>query len=158
MRDKEGKPVAGATISVKGKKINAVSGNDGAFSIAAASGDVLVASSVGYETYEIKVGSTGSSIGIHLATNASLLGDVVVVGYGTQRKKDLTGSVTDINIADTKKYTTSDISQLLQGRATGVAVNSDGQPGAGDLLFDSRAPEIGRRLPGESGRKEVDRS
>ena len=130
VKDKEGKPVAGATISVKGKKINALTAADGSFSIAAANGDVLVVSSVGYTSYEMKVNGTAANLTIELATNANILSDVVVVGYGTQRKKDLTGAVSDINVNDIKKYTTSDVSQLLQGRATGVAVNSDGQPGA----------------------------
>lgn len=129
VKDKEGKPVSGATISVKGKKINAITGADGSFSIVAVNGDVLQISSVGYTPYEIKVNGA-ASLNVELATNANILSDVVVVGYGTQRKKDLTGAVSDININDIKKYTTSDVSQLLQGRATGVAVNSDGQPGA----------------------------
>jgi len=130
VRDKDGKPLAGATVSVRGKNINTASLDDGSFSIAAATGDMLVISSVGFENYEMKVGAGGSSISIQLATNTNLLSDVVVVGYGTQKKKDLTGAISSINMADTKKYTTSDISQLLQGRASGVAVNSDGQPGA----------------------------
>ena len=130
VKDKEGKPVAGATIAVKGKKINAITAADGSFSIAAVSGDLLIISSVGYNTYEIKINAAGTNLNIELATNANILSDVVVVGYGTQKKKDLTGAVSDININDIKKYTSSDISQLLQGRATGVAVNSDGQPGA----------------------------
>ena len=130
VKDREGKPVGGATVSVKGKKINAITAADGGFSITAAAGDVLVVSSVGYVTYEIKVNGTTANYTVELTTNANVLSDVVVVGYGTQRKKDLTGAVTDINVNDIKKYTTSDVSQLLQGRATGVAVNSDGQPGA----------------------------
>jgi len=71
-----------------------------------------------------------NSITAQLVTRIESLEDVVVVGYGTQRKKDLTGSVSSVNINETRKYTTNDISQLLQGRASGVAVNSDGQPGA----------------------------
>jgi TonB-dependent SusC/RagA subfamily outer membrane receptor len=58
------------------------------------------------------------------------LEDVIVVGYGTQKKKDLTGSIVGVNMNETKKYSASDISQLLQGRASGVGVNSDGQPGS----------------------------
>lgn len=126
---KDGVPVNGATIIVKNKKISVVSGTDGKFSIAANTGDVLVISSVGYDAYEVKLGKE-KNIVANLIIKAGTLDDVVVVGYGTQRKKDLTGSVSSINISDTRKYTTSDISQLLEGRATGVAVNSDGQPGA----------------------------
>jgi TonB-dependent starch-binding outer membrane protein SusC len=130
VKDKDGKPVTGATVSVRGKNINAISAEDGAFTVKAGAGDVLLISSVGFETFQLKIGANTSSLNIQLVTNANVLSDVVVVGYGTQKKKDLTGAISSININDTKKYTTSDISQLLQGRASGVAVNSDGQPGA----------------------------
>ncbi len=126
---KDGMPVNGATITVKNKKINAVSSADGKFSIAAATGDVLVITAVGYNAYEVKLGSN-NNIAVNLITKVETLDDVVVVGYGTQKKKDLTGAISTINMAESKKISTSDLSQLLQGRATGVAVNSDGQPGA----------------------------
>jgi TonB-linked SusC/RagA family outer membrane protein len=129
VKDKTGNPVSGATISIKNKKTSTFTGTDGRFSIIAAAGDVLVVSSIGYDNSEVTVGS-GSSVNVELTTRVSSLDDVIVVGYGTQKKKDLTGSIVNINIGDTKKYSTSDISQLLQGRATGVEVNSDGQPGA----------------------------
>jgi len=128
VKDSIGNPVKGATIKVKNKKIFTTSGEDGGFTIAASPGEVLQVSSVGYEPTEIVAGS--GAVMVSLAGKATSLDDVVVVGYGTQRKKDLTGSISAINISDTKKYTASDISQLLQGRAAGVAVNSDGQPGA----------------------------
>jgi TonB-dependent starch-binding outer membrane protein SusC len=130
VRDRDGNAVTGATITVKGKNISTASSSEGTFSILAGSGDVLVISSVGFENYEIKVAANAANLNIQLVTNINLLSDVVVVGYGTQKKKDLTGSVSNINVNDLKKYTTSDISQLLQGRAAGVVVNSDGQPGA----------------------------
>jgi TonB-dependent starch-binding outer membrane protein SusC len=126
---KDGAPVAGATIAVKNKKINAVSGADGKFTIAANTGDVLIITSVGYDAYEVKVGNNKNIIA-NLTSKTETLDDVVVIGYGTQKKKDLTGSISSINMAETKKFSASDVSQLLQGRATGVAVNSDGQPGA----------------------------
>ncbi|MFI5131240.1 MAG: SusC/RagA family TonB-linked outer membrane protein [Chitinophagales bacterium] len=129
VKDKEGKPVQGATITVKNKKVNAVSGVDGRFTVAAVAGDVLQVTSIGYEAFEIQIGSE-SNLTIELTTRVSSLDDVIVVGYGTQRKRDLSGSIVNVNVNETKKYSTSDISQILQGRATGVSVNSDGQPGA----------------------------
>jgi TonB-dependent starch-binding outer membrane protein SusC len=126
---KDGVPLSGATIVVKNKNANTVSTSDGRFSIAAAAGDVLVITSVGYEVYEIRVGES-KNISANLIIKPGTLDDVVVVGYGTQKKKDLTGAISTINMAETRKISTSDVSQLLQGRATGVAVNSDGQPGA----------------------------
>jgi len=126
---KDGAPVSGATITVKNKKINTVSGTDGKFTIVVNTGDILVITSVGYDAYEVKV-SDAKNIVANLNVSAAILDDVIVVGYGTQRKKDLTGSVSSINMNDAKKFSSSDVSQLLQGRVTGVAVNSDGQPGA----------------------------
>jgi TonB-linked SusC/RagA family outer membrane protein len=127
--NKEGNPVSGATVSVKGKRINTVSNAEGKFTIQAGKGDVLFITSVGFDTYEVKV-NDAADITVQLTIRVESLDDVVVVGYGTQRKKDLTGSVSNVNINETRKYSTSDVAQLLQGRATGVAVTSDGQPGA----------------------------
>ncbi|MEO8404230.1 MAG: TonB-dependent receptor [Chitinophagaceae bacterium] len=128
VKDRDGNPLRGVTISVKNKLVSTASADDGSFTIAAAVGDVLQVSSVGYETIDVKV--TSRNVAVELVTKVSSLEDIVVVGYGTQRKKDLTGSIVGVNVAETKKYSSSDISQLLQGRASGVAVNSDGQPGA----------------------------
>jgi len=129
VKDKEGVPVQFATVAVKAKKLNAVTDEAGKFSIAAAAGDLILITAVGYDNYEIRVGKETNLV-VEMTTRIASLNDVVVVGYGTQKKKDLTGSIVNINTNDTKKYSTSDISQLLQGRASGVEVNSDGQPGA----------------------------
>lgn len=127
--DKAGKPVSGATVTVKGKSVATKTGDNGNFSVTASPDDVLIITSVGFATQEVSL-SGKTSISIVMDAAASDLGEVVVIGYGTQRVKDLTGSVSAINIGETRKYSTSDMSQLLQGRATGVQVNSDGQPGA----------------------------
>jgi TonB-dependent starch-binding outer membrane protein SusC len=129
VKDKDGNPVRGATVAVKNKNVSVVSTDEGQFSISAVAGDILQITSVGYEKYEVTV-KDGNNITAQLATRVESLDDVVVVGYGTQKKKDFTGSISSVNVNETRKYTTSDISQLLQGRVTGVAVNSDGQPGA----------------------------
>lgn len=127
--DKKGAPVKGVSVTVKGSAVGTSTADNGSFSIAAAKTDVLVFSSVGFASREVPVSKLGSA-GLVLESASGDLEEVVVVGYGTQKKKDLTGAVSNINITETKKYSTSDISQLLQGRATGVAVNSDGQPGS----------------------------
>lgn len=127
--DKNGNPLGGVTVTVKGTTTATTTADNGSFTITARPDDILVISSASYETGEIKVGSQ-ASVSFSLAQKIDILQDVVVVGYGTQLRKDLTGSVATVNVAETKKYSTSDIAQLLQGRATGVAVNSDGQPGA----------------------------
>ncbi|MCW3091799.1 MAG: TonB-dependent receptor [Ferruginibacter sp.] len=127
--NEQNNPVAGATVTVKETKKTAVTDGQGKFSIEANAGQSLTITSVGYESKELAINSQGS-VSVALNQFVSTLNDLVVVGYGTQRKKDLTGSVSNVNIEETRKYSTSDISQLLQGRAAGVAVNSDGQPGA----------------------------
>ncbi|MEJ8843595.1 TonB-dependent receptor [Lacibacter sp. H375] len=127
--DKAGKPVSAATVTVKGKSVATKTGDNGNFSVTASPDDVLIITSVGFATQEVSLNGK-TSISIVMDAAASDLGEVVVIGYGTQRVKDLTGSVSAINITETRKYSTSDMSQLLQGRATGVQVNSDGQPGA----------------------------
>src|ERR1051325_10831960 len=81
VKDKSGNPVQGASVSVKSKNINTLTGADGKFSIAAASGDVLVISSVAYETTEVAVTGNGM-INVEMATSIRSLDDVVVVGYG----------------------------------------------------------------------------
>ena len=129
IKDKDGNPLAAATVAVKNKKVNAVADAEGRFTISAAPGDILLVTSVGYADVEIKLGDQ-ATVMIELSLKVSSMEDVVIVGYGTQKKKDLTGSIVNINTNETKKYSTSDISQLLQGRASGVQVNSDGQPGA----------------------------
>jgi TonB-dependent starch-binding outer membrane protein SusC len=123
------KPIEAATVIVKQTKASAVCDAQGNFSIVASAGQTLLVSSVGYESKEVKV-SKENTITIVLNSSNTNIDEVVVIGYGSQRKKDLTGSISSLNITDAKKFSTNDISQLLQGRATGVAVNSDGQPGA----------------------------
>ncbi|MEO5893714.1 MAG: TonB-dependent receptor plug domain-containing protein, partial [Ferruginibacter sp.] len=122
-------PLLLATVTVKQTKRSVVTDEEGRFSVEANKGQTLVITTIGYESQEIIIGDQ-PTVQVTLLQVSSTLNDVVVVGYGTQKKSDLTGSVASVNIAETKKYTTSDISQLLQGRASGVAVNSDGQPGA----------------------------
>ena len=127
--DSKGAPLPGVTVTVRGAQQKAITNADGSFEIDANEKDVLVVSHVGFKEEEVTL-KRGQNIKVTLSEAVGVLSDVVVVGYGTQRKRDLTGSIASVNIAETKKYATSDISQLLQGRASGVAVNSDGQPGA----------------------------
>lgn len=127
--DNKGTPLPGVSVVKKGTSNGTNTSADGSFSLEASVKDILVFSYVGYGTREVTVGK-GGKISLVLESATAGLDEVVVIGYGTQRKKDLTGSIGNINVNDIKKYTTNDISQLLQGRVTGVAVNSDGQPGA----------------------------
>ncbi len=127
--DENGAPLPGVTVTVKGKQLSAVTDASGGFSIQASEGASVLVTSVGFSPQEFILRGSGAQ-SIRLSSSAQSLEQVVVVGYGTQRRRDLTGSIVSVNVNETKKYSTSDIAQVLQGRAAGVAVNSDGQPGS----------------------------
>ncbi|HEX6171982.1 MAG TPA: TonB-dependent receptor [Chitinophagaceae bacterium] len=130
VKDAKGSPVASVTVAVKGGSISAITADDGSFTIAAKDGDVLVFSSVSFETTEVKV-TSASSYAVVLTSNALVLTDVVVVGYGTQRKKDVTGAVKSLKSDEFNKGIVNTPQQLLQGKVSGVNVtSSSGEPGA----------------------------
>lgn len=125
----KGEPITGASVTVRGSKTGTTTDAQGAFQITAADGQTLEITGVGYNPTQVVLSGSGP-ISVTLQQRVGGMEEVVVVGYGTQRRRDLTGSVATINVAESKKYVTSDVSQLLQGRAAGVQVNADGQPGA----------------------------
>lgn len=132
--DKSGKGIPGVTVSVKGTISATQTDNEGKFSIVAANNAVLVFSSVGYATTEVPV-QNRSTIATTLGTQESALNEVVVIGYGTTRRRDLTGSVSTVNEKNFNKgvYTSPD--QLIQGRAAGVQItNNSGQPGGATTI------------------------
>src|ERR1700754_13728 len=126
----DNQPVPGATVQVKGTKVLAQSGADGTFTISLpnASG-TLVITSVGFTNLEVPV-TAGAPVGdVSLTTAPNSLNDVVVTGYTTQRKKDITGSVSIVNVADMKSVPSGSTESLLQGQASGVNIASSGKPG-----------------------------
>ncbi|MET0392900.1 MAG: TonB-dependent receptor [Chitinophagaceae bacterium] len=125
----DNKPLGSVSVQVKGKTTGTTTDESGAFSLAAAAGDTLVFSAVSYEPVEAAVPSSGP-ITIELQPVAAALDDVVVVGYGTQRRKDLTGSVGSINTKELKSLPVPNIGEAMQGRAAGVQVVSSGAPGS----------------------------
>jgi TonB-linked SusC/RagA family outer membrane protein len=130
VKDAKGSPIASVTVAVKGSPTSAITGEDGSFTISAKDGDVLVFSSVSFETTEVKI-TSASSYAVVLTTNAVVLSDVVVVGYGTQRKKDVTGAVKSLKSDEFNKGIVNTPQQLLQGKVSGVNVtSSSGEPGA----------------------------
>lgn len=121
--------LAGVTIQVKNEKIASVTDENGRYSISVPSNAVLEFSYVGYNTAEEKVGNR-SVINVMLRNNNQQLVDVVVVGYGTQRKATLTGSVSAIKGSEVTKAPVMNVSNALAGRLPGlVAVNTSGEPG-----------------------------
>lgn len=129
VKDGENKPLAGVSISIKGTNTVVISDEQGRYSINAVEGDQLEFSYTGMETKSTPVGK-GNQLNIELASAAGSLDDVVVIGYGTQKKSDLTGSVVSLSEKNFKNYAVPNVSQLLQGKAPGVFVSTlSGQPG-----------------------------
>lgn len=127
--DSKGDAVPSATVTVKGTSNSSVTAADGSFSISVPAGSkTLVISSVGFDTKEVAI---SDNMSITLEAKNAALNEVVVVGYGTRKVKDLTGSVANITPKDFNKGQISTPDQLLQGRTPGVLVTpSSGQPGA----------------------------
>lgn len=129
--DKDGQPIPGATIRVKSGKSATISDNDGHFTIkGVTTGDILVISYQGYTQREIAVSADLSSI--QLTASENTLTEVVVVGYGTTQKKDLTGSVSTLSSAQVRDLPVSSIDQKLVGQIAGVQISAPtGAPGGG---------------------------
>lgn len=128
--DDGGNPLSSVSVQNKKTGVGTSSGADGFYKIAASIGDSLVYTSVGYKPNAIKV--TSPSQNIIMASDAGTLSDVVVVGYGTQRKGDVTVSIDKVNMGDLNKAPVRSFDEALGGRVAGVQVTSStGQPGAG---------------------------
>ena len=129
--DADGLPVAGANIIVVNTTRGTQSDFDGNYSINAASGETLRFSYLGFTTRDIVVGNQ-PTIDVVMIEDASKLDEVVVIGYGAQKKSDITGSVASVKTEDLNAFPVLDAAQALQGRAAGVVVqtNNGGEPGA----------------------------
>jgi len=123
-------PLSGVTIKVAGKSTATSSGGNGEFEIKTAVNDVLEFSYVGYGKTNHTVTGASSNLVIELLNETGSLEEVVVTGYGTQRKKDLTGAVAVVDVNQLKSQPTASAVEALQGRATGVQIVADGAPGS----------------------------
>ena len=145
--DQDGEPLIGATVRVKGATTGSVTDIDGNFVIDAASNATLLISYVGYKDREVAVRGRAVIESIQMEADSHVLDQVVVVGYGTQKKADLTGAVSIVNAEELKRVSNSNISTMLEGKVAGVQITSDGQPGADPAVrirgigsFGSTAP------------------
>ena len=126
----DAKPVFGATVAVKNTNVATTTDADGSYSIALpANSNVLVFSFIGYDVSEVS--ATGDQVDVVMKLQTTTLNEVVVTGYSAQRKKDITGAVTVVNVAQMKTQPSTDAASQLQGRASGVTVIQNGIPGAG---------------------------
>lgn len=130
-----GDPLIGATVLVKGTGKGTVTDIDGKYTIDVPDGNaVLVFSYTGYAPQEMVVGSQ-TIIDVVLVADTEILEEIVVIGYGVQRKKDLTGSVSQVGGADLENIPVARVDNMLQGRAAGVQVSQiSGQPGAATTI------------------------
>ncbi len=128
----DGEPVIGAAVSIKDTQSGTATDIYGYFTLPTAkTGDILVVSYVGYSDSEVVVDGARSEYKIELVEDAQSIEEVVVVGYGTMRKKEVTGAVARVVASDITKLSTSDVGSALQGQIAGVNVQaSSGQPGA----------------------------
>jgi TonB-dependent SusC/RagA subfamily outer membrane receptor len=122
-------PLAGVNVTVQGTTIGAITDPNGSYSIKVpGSAAILVFSSIGYSTKQIAVG-TQNVIDMVLQSDVTALNEVVVTGYTTQRRKDLTGSVGTVANTELTAVPVPNVSNALQGRSSGVTVIGSGQPG-----------------------------
>lgn len=131
----DGFGLPGATVLVKGTSQGTVTDINGSFNLEASASDVLVFSFVGYVSQEVEVGNQ-SVINVALELELSQLEEIVVIGYGTQRKKVATGSISKIDAKDLEGYKVANVQTALDGQVSGVIVNeSSGQPGSGKNIL-----------------------
>ena len=135
--NENGLPVGGVTVTVKGTKVNTITEDDGTYRIMVPKGaGTLVFTSIGYLSQEISINNRGV-INLTLAPQHKGLDEVVVVGYGTQRRRDLTGAVSSIKADDLVLTGGPDIGNMLKGKAAGLLIRQNSaQPGGGlDILI-----------------------
>src|SRR5690606_19243854 len=133
VKNSAGKPLHGATVIVKNTRLHTITDEQGAFQFPAVpSGAILVISFVGYDTQEVAANDR-EIIPITLVEQEKDLDEVIVIGYGTVTKEDLTGSISQVNVEDLTKAPVASFDQALAGRVAGVQASSmeDGQPGEG---------------------------
>jgi len=127
--DENGEPIIGASVLVKDTKKGTITNYEGSFSLDTDANVVLVISYIGYTSKEIKLNGQ-SHINVKLEEDTQNLDEVVVVGYGTQRKKDLTSSIATIGAAEIANQTVSNAMSSIQGRLAGVQITNSGSPGS----------------------------
>lgn len=127
--DESGLPVPGVSVVVKGTSNGMSTDLNGKYKINAASTATLVFSVIGYTTQEIQVNNQ-TAINVKIMASNTSLNEVVVVGYGTQQKKDLTGAISVVKPADLQKRQATTLAEAMQGLASGIKVRGGGQPGS----------------------------
>ena len=145
--DEGGLPMPGVGIRVKGTTISTVTDKDGRFTVESDANSTLVFSFIGYTTQEVPLNGR-TSLNVRMAETAAALSEVVVIGYGTVRRSDLTGSIASVKGADIKSEGVSDITRSLQGKMPGVSIEaSGGDPGSGTRILIRGVGTLGNAAP-----------
>jgi len=145
---KTGEAIAGASISEKGTQNAVTSGINGEFTLNVKNGETVTITFVGFETQSFKVNASSKNILVQLTEEYSKLTDVVVIGYGVQQKKLVTGATSQVKGEELAKLNTTNALQALQGQAAGVNITStSGQPGGGFKVNIRGAGTIGNANP-----------
>ncbi len=140
------KPIFNASVIVKGSNVGTNTDENGNFSIALPKGkNSLTVSSIGFEATDVNV--PGNTVHVTLSTRISTLNDVVVVGYSSQKKKDITGSVSVVNVSNFKSVPSGNAESLLQGQASGVTVVNSGAPGSDAAVRIRGITSLGNASP-----------
>lgn len=128
VKDQTGETVIGASVMEKGTTNGTITGIDGDFSLNMSPNGTLIVSFVGYKTQEVQVKGQ-KQLQVVLSEDAEMLDEVVVIGYGTMKKSDLTGAVSSIGNKDIKDSPVSNLGQAIQGKISGVQIVDAGKPG-----------------------------
>lgn len=147
VKDKSGAPVPGVSIKLKGTRIAVASDQNGAYAISVPGNGTLVFTSVGFAVQEVAVNNR-TQIDVALADQASDLTEVVVIGYGTAKKKDVTGAISSVKATQLENENPSSVSDVLRGNIPGLSVGFDTSPkGGGSLLVRGKTTLTGVTSP-----------
>ena len=131
--NEQGEPLPGVSVLVKGTSRGTTTNGNGVFTIVADPGETLEFSIIGYKLSSFKVGQA-TSINIQLVADASKLSEIIVVGYGTQKKSTLTGAIASVTSKTINELPVASVDEALQGRVSGVNVTNNGSPGTQPLV------------------------
>jgi TonB-linked SusC/RagA family outer membrane protein len=132
--DNSGEPIIGASVSLKGSNTGTITDVDGKFSINATPGSTLAIFYIGYRPVEIELGNN-SNLNIVISEDSQLLDEVVVIGYGIQKKSVVTAAISSVKAADLEKLIPTRVENVLQGQLSGVSITrNSGQPGSDAII------------------------
>ncbi|MGZ8518325.1 MAG: TonB-dependent receptor plug domain-containing protein, partial [Chitinophagaceae bacterium] len=131
--NEKGEPLVGVSVLVKGTSRGTTTNSSGSFTINAEVGETLEFSMVGYKLYSVKIGQE-NTVAIQLLSEIASIDEVVVVGYGTQKRSTLTGAVSSVSSKTLNELPVAGIDQALQGRVSGLSVTNNGSPGTAPII------------------------